>query len=86
MKNYTNAREFDYMATAYASAGILVENNEVIYDGDGYFITRDSDGRIYFEDNNEVCELSHEIKNPGYIKYDEYRGWIYKNGRELPWT
>lgn len=86
MKNYTNAREFDCMATAYASAGILVENNEVIYDGDGYFITRDSDGRIYLEDNNEVCELSREIKNPGYIKYDENRGWIYKNGRELPWA
>ena len=46
MKNYTNAREFDY----------------------------------------EVCELSREIKNPGYIKYDENRGWIYKNGRELPWA
>lgn len=28
MKNHTNARELDYMATAYASAGILVENKE----------------------------------------------------------
>lgn len=86
MKNYTNARELDYMETAYASAGILVEKNDVIYDGNGYSITRDSDGRIYFEDNNDICELSHEIKNPGYIKYDENRGWIYKNGRELPWA
>ena len=57
-----------------------------IYTGNGYYITQDENGVYYFEDNNDVCELSHEIKNPGYIKYDENRGWIYKNGRELPWA
>lgn len=63
-----------------------MEEMKKIYTGNGYCITQDENGVYYFEDNNEACELAHEIKNPGYIKYDENRGWIYKNGRELPWA
>lgn len=58
----------------------------IIYNGDGYYITRGDDGVFYFEDDNSVCPLNHEIRNPGYIKFDENKGWCYKNGKELPWA
>ena len=55
------------------------------YEGDGYWITRDEEGRVWFEDNMARAELARVPNAPDYIKYDEFRGWIFKNGRELPW-
>ena len=60
---------------------------EMIYQGSGYWIERDEDGWIYFSDE-QTCqaELAHPLNDYSYIKYDENKGWIYKNGRELPWA
>ena len=41
-----------------------------------------SDGKWWFANNVDSFELSRRI-NLGYIKYDEYRGYIYRNGREV---
>ena len=78
-------REVDVYGMAYQAAGIDVQEPDVIYSGSGYCITRDEDGHIWFEDNNNRDELARAPKNPEYIKWDESRGWIYKNGRDLPW-
>ena len=60
---------------------------EMIYQGGGYWIERDEDGRIYFSDEQTFqAELAHHLNDYSYIKYDENKGWIYKNGRELPWA
>lgn len=86
MANYQSKREVDYMAAAYEAAGIPVDSPNVIYRGNGYTIVQMSDGKFYFEDTTDSYELIHEIKNPAYIKWDESRGWVYKNGRDLPWA
>lgn len=62
------------------------DETELIYNGEGYWIEQDKDGRIYFNDNMTKAELSHPLNDYSYIKYDENKGWIYKNGRELPWV
>ena len=55
---------------------------EMIYQGIGYWIERDEDGRIYFSDE-QTCqaELAHPLNDYSYIKYDDNRGCIYKTGR-----
>jgi|GEM_PF-1774284 len=41
-----------------------------------------SDGKWWFADNNDTFEIPRRI-NIGYIKYDENRGYIYRNGRDV---
>ena len=56
-----------------------------IYHGNGYDIETINE-TDYFSDNNTYrAKMKHKIKSPNYIKWDEQRGWIYKNGKELPW-
>lgn len=59
---------------------------KTIYEGNGYWITLDEDETYYFEDDNETCPLKHKLNDPSYIKFDENKGWCYKNGKELPWA
>ena len=59
---------------------------KTIYDGNGYWIEQDEDGCVYFIDEQTYrAELAHSLNDYSYIKYDENKGWCYKNGRELPW-
>lgn len=61
---------------------------EALYSCEDFAITRDEDGRIWFSDPDSRIgdvELRKPIKNPDYIKWDDVRGWIYKNGKDLPW-
>ena len=59
---------------------------KTIYDGNGYWIEQDEDGCVYFSDEQTYrAELAHSLNDYSYIKYDENKGWSYKNGRELPW-
>lgn len=59
---------------------------KTIYEGSGYWIEQDDDGRVYFSDEQTYqAELAHPLNDYSYIKYDENMGWCYKNGRELPW-
>lgn len=41
-----------------------------------------SDGSCFFVDNNSTVRIARKI-NIGYIKYDEYRGYIYRNGKTV---
>ena len=60
---------------------------KTIYDGNGYWIEQDEDGCVYFSDEQTYrAELAHSLNDYSYIKYDENKGWCYKNGRELPWN
>lgn len=59
---------------------------KTIYEGNGYWIVLDEDGTYYFEDDSETCPLKHKLNDPSYIKFDENKGWCYRNGRELPWA
>lgn len=59
---------------------------KTVYDGGNFFIVLDENGNYYFEDNNSVCLLKHGIKHPKNIIWNEYKGWIYKNGKNLPWA
>ena len=59
---------------------------KTIYDGNGYWIEQDEDGCVYFSDEQTYrAELAHSLNDYSYIKYDENKGWCYKNGRELRW-
>ena len=59
---------------------------KTIYDGNGYWIEQDEDGCVYFSDEQTYrAELAHSLNDYSYIKYDENKGWCYKNGRELHW-
>lgn len=51
-----------------------------------FFIITDEKGNYFFEDDSSICCLKHNIKNPSNIIWDEHRGWIYKNGKNLPWA
>lgn len=51
-----------------------------------FFIITDEKGNYFFEDDSSICRLKHNIKNPSNIIWDEHRGWIYKNGKNLPWA
>lgn len=55
-----------------------VEDNESI----DARITGLSDGSWYFSDSQSTVRISRRI-NIGYIKYDEYRGYIYLNGKTV---
>lgn len=41
-----------------------------------------SSGEWFFQDNASTVRISRRI-NIGYIKYDEYRGYIYRNGKTV---
>lgn len=55
-----------------------------VYDGDGFWISRDPLRRIWFEDENTICQLSTMPENPEDIVWNEHRGWIYRDGSALP--
>lgn len=59
---------------------------KTIYYGNSFFIITDEKGNYFFEDDSSICHLKHNIKNPSNIIWDEHRGWIYKNGKNLPWA
>lgn len=61
-------------------------DRKMVYDGGEYWIEMESNGTAWFCDENACCELTKIPRDPSYIKYDEHRGWIYKNGRDLPWA
>lgn len=66
-----------------------IESSTVYSDwnnGSGYYIECDANGIYYFCDAASRAPLQHALKNPDYVKWDENKGWIYKNGRELPWA
>ncbi|MGN0989504.1 MAG: hypothetical protein ACI4N6_04250 [Eubacteriales bacterium] len=44
-----------------------------------------SDGSIWFADNNDNYKLTKWI-DVFYVKFDQDRGWVYKNGKSLPWA
>ena len=55
---------------------------KTIYEGSGYWIEQDDDGRVYFSDEQTYqAELAHPLNDYSYIKYDENMGWCYKNPR-----
>lgn len=85
MANYKSMRESDYAAAAYEAAGIDVEVPEILHDGDGYWIEQEYDGSIWFCTESDRAALAHPLNDYSYIKYDENKGWCYKNGRALPW-
>lgn len=85
MMSYESKRANEIYAAAYEAIGVEIPEYTVLYQGDGYTIFRKKDGSIWFEDNNDQVELRSELKHPDYIKWDDSRGWIYKNGRDLPW-
>lgn len=58
---------------------------KILYDGRTFFIVKDGK-KFYFADDSSVCLLKNNIDNPGDIIWDEHRGWIFKNGEELPWA
>lgn len=45
-------------------------------------ITGLSDGSWYFSDSQSTVRIARRI-NIGYIKYDEYRGYVYRNGKTV---
>lgn len=45
-------------------------------------ITGLSDGSWYFSDSQNTVRIARRI-NIGYIKYDEYRGYVYLNGKTV---
>ena len=55
-----------------------VEDNESI----DARITGLSDGSWYFSDSQRTVRISRRI-NIGYIKYDECRGYVYRNGKTV---
>ena len=55
-----------------------VEDNESI----DARITGLSDSSWYFSDSQSTVRISRRI-NIGYIKYDEYRGYVYLNGKSV---
>lgn len=57
---------------------VAVEDNENI----DARITGLSDGSWYFSDSQSTVRISRRI-NIGYIKYDEYRGYVYLNGKSV---
>lgn len=59
---------------------------KTIYNGNGYSISKDDAGHFFFTDDNGSYALSRGIKHPEYIRYDENKGWCYKNGKDLPWA
>ena len=63
-----------------------VTDREMVYDGEGYWSEIDSNRTAWLCDENDCCELTKMPRDPSYIKYDEHRGRIYKNGRDLPWA
>lgn len=58
---------------------------KTVYYGGSFFIVKDRN-KFYFEDDSTVCLLKNKINNPEDIVWDEHRGWIFKNGDELPWV
>lgn len=57
---------------------------KTVYYGGNFFIVKDGNN-FYFEDDASVCLLKNKINNPEDIVWDECRGWIFKNGKDLPW-
>lgn len=45
-------------------------------------ITGLSDSSWYFSDSQNTIRIARKI-NIGYIKYDEYRGYVYLNGKTV---
>lgn len=62
-----------------------VDQRDEVYDGDGFWISRDPLKRIWFEDENTICQLSSMPEDPDDIVWNEHRGWIFRDGSELPY-
>ena len=58
---------------------------EEVYAGDGFWICRDPLRRIWFEDNNSICQLSSMPEEPEDIVWSETVGWVFADGSALPW-
>lgn len=81
MKSIIGELACDYFAEYEDNDSVTitdVEENENI----GARITGLSDGSWYFSDSQSIVRISRKI-NIGYIKYDEYRGYVYLNGKTV---
>ena len=81
MKSIIGELACDYFADYEGNDSVTItaiEENENI----NARITGLSDGSWYFSDSQSTVRISRRI-NIGYIKYDEYRGYVYLNGKTV---
>lgn len=75
----------DWCCLAENRSAVYQDERHTIYEGDGFWISRDPLERIWFEDENAICQLISMPEDPDDIVWNEHRGWIFRDGSELPY-